>query len=119
MDFYRRVVSGRLSEFAGEETLKTDRVMRTLGMRHAAEREEKELDPELRALLERYCDGINAGAAAAKAPPLEFRLLRPRAGSRGPRSTSSASASCSPSASRPTGSGSCCAPTWSATSAPS
>jgi len=75
MDFYRRVVSGRLSEFAGEETLKTDRVMRTLGMRHVAEREEKDLDPELRALLERYCAGINAGAAAAKAPPLEFRLL--------------------------------------------
>src|ERR1700760_4280845 len=75
MDFYRRVVSGRLSEFAGEETLKTDRVMRTLGMRHAAEREEAGLDPELRALLERYCAGINAGAAAARARPLEFRLL--------------------------------------------
>jgi penicillin amidase len=75
MDFYRRVVSGRLSEFAGEDTLKTDRVMRTLGMRHVAEREEKELGPELRALLERFCAGINAGAAAAKAPPFEFRLL--------------------------------------------
>jgi penicillin G amidase len=75
MDFYRRVVSGRLSEFAGEETLKTDRVMRTLGMRHVAEREEAGLDPELRALLDRYCAGINAGAAAAKARPLEFRLL--------------------------------------------
>src|ERR1700735_1356611 len=68
-------VGGRLSEFAGEETLKTDRVMRTLGMRHAAEREEADLGPELRALLERYCAGINAGAAAAKARPLEFRLL--------------------------------------------
>jgi penicillin amidase len=75
MDFYRRVVSGRLSEFAGEDTLKVDRVMRTLGMRHVAEREEKELEPELRALLGRFCAGINAGAAAAKAPPFEFRLL--------------------------------------------
>ncbi|HWH20604.1 MAG TPA: penicillin acylase family protein, partial [Solirubrobacterales bacterium] len=75
MDFYRRVVSGRLSEFAGEETLKTDRVMRTLGMRHVAEREEKGLGPQLRALLERFCAGVNAGAAAAKAPPFEFRLL--------------------------------------------
>ena len=37
----------------------------------------------------------------------------------GARSTSSASASCSPSASRPTGSRSCCAPTWRARSAPS
>src|SRR6201994_562085 len=53
MDFYRRVVSGRLSEFAGEDTLKVDRVMRTLGMRHVAEREEKGLGPELRVLPER------------------------------------------------------------------
>ncbi|HVW47365.1 MAG TPA: penicillin acylase family protein [Solirubrobacterales bacterium] len=75
MDFYRRVVSGRLSEFAGEDTVKVDRVMRTLGMRHVAEREVEELGPQLRALLERFCAGVNAGAAAAKAPPLEFRLL--------------------------------------------
>ncbi len=74
------MVSGRLSEFAGEETLPVDRLMRTLGMRHAAEREEEELDPELRALLERYCAGINAGAAAAKAPPLEMPPARPRVG---------------------------------------
>src|SRR6202012_2563102 len=44
-------------------------------MRHVAEREEKELGPELRALLERFCAGVNAGAAAGKAPPFEFRLL--------------------------------------------
>src|SRR6202012_1323511 len=44
-------------------------------MRHVAEREEKELGPELRALLERFCAGVNAGAAAAKAPPFEFRIL--------------------------------------------
>src|SRR6202012_3078559 len=44
-------------------------------MRHVAEREEKELGPELRALLERFCAGVNAGPAAAKAPPFEFRLV--------------------------------------------
>ena len=32
MDFYRRVVSGRLSEMAGEEGLPVDRLMRTLGI---------------------------------------------------------------------------------------
>ena len=41
MDFYRRVVRGRLSEFAGDDTLPVDRLMRTLGMRRAAEREEE------------------------------------------------------------------------------
>src|SRR6476659_8746164 len=39
MDFYRRVVSGRVSEFAGEEGLPVDRLMRTLGMRRTAEHE--------------------------------------------------------------------------------
>jgi penicillin G amidase len=75
LDFYRRVVSGRLSEFAGAETLPVDRLMRTLGIRHAAEREAAALDPELRGLLDHFCAGVNAGAASAKAPPLEMRVL--------------------------------------------
>jgi penicillin G amidase len=75
MHFYKRVVSGRLSEFAGEDTLPVDRLLRTLGMRRVAEREAGRLEPELRELLERFCDGVNAGVAAAKAPPLEMRLL--------------------------------------------
>jgi penicillin G amidase len=75
LDFYRRVVSGRLAEIAGEEGLPVDRLMRTLGIRRVAEREAAELDPQLRALLERFCAGVNAAAAAAKAPPFEMRLL--------------------------------------------
>ncbi len=76
MDFYRRVVSGRLSEMAGEEGLPIDRLMRTLGIRRVAEREAAALDPELRTLLERFCEGVNAAAASAKAPPFEMQLLR-------------------------------------------
>lgn len=75
MDFYRRVLSGRVSEFAGEEGLAVDRLMRTLGMRRTALREETALEPELRARLERFCAGVNAAAAGAKAPPFEMRLL--------------------------------------------
>jgi penicillin amidase len=75
MDFYRRALSGRISEFAGEEGLPVDRLMRTLGMRRTALREEAALDPELRARLERFCAGVNAAAAGAKAPPFEMRLL--------------------------------------------
>jgi penicillin G amidase len=76
MDFYRRALSGRVSEFAGEEGLPVDRLMRTLGMRRAAEREVATLDPELLALLERFCEGVNAAAAGAKALPFEMQLLR-------------------------------------------
>src|SRR5690242_7299170 len=51
MDFYRRVVSGRLSEMAGEEGLAVDRLTRTLGIRWTAEREVEEMDPRLRVRL--------------------------------------------------------------------
>jgi penicillin G amidase len=76
MDFYRRVVRGRVSEFAGPETLPVDRLMLTLGIRRVAEQEVEELDPELRPRYQRFCDGVNAAAAAAPAPPFEMQLLR-------------------------------------------
>ncbi len=76
MDFYRRAVEGKISEMAGEEGLPVDRLMRTLGIRRIAEREAAALDPELRALLERFCEGVNAAAASAPALPFEMQLLR-------------------------------------------
>ncbi len=65
-----------VSEMAGEEGLPIDRLMRTLGIRRTAEREAATLDPELLALLERFCEGVNAAAADAKALPFEMQLLR-------------------------------------------
>lgn len=76
MDFYRRVASGRLAELAGREGLPADRLMRTLGIRRIAEREEAALDAELRALLEGFCEGVNAAAESARAMPFEMQLLR-------------------------------------------
>jgi penicillin amidase len=76
MDFYRRAVRGRVAEMAGEEGLPVDRLMRTLGIRRAAEAEEAALDPALRALLERFCAGVDASVAAASALPFEMQLLR-------------------------------------------
>jgi penicillin amidase len=76
LDFYRRVSAGRLSEIAGNETLQTDKFMRTLGLRRVAEREAAELEPELAWRAQAYCDGVNAAAAAARALPVEFQLLR-------------------------------------------
>lgn len=75
MDFYRRVVRGRVSEMAGPDGLPIDRLLRTLGVRRVAEREAATLDPALLAQLERFCAGVNAAAAEAKAPPFEMRLL--------------------------------------------
>ncbi len=76
MDFYRRVVTGTLAEFAGEEGLPVDRLMRTLGIRRVAEREAEELAPDLLAKLEPFCAGVNAAAAHAPAMPFEMQLLR-------------------------------------------
>jgi penicillin amidase len=76
MDFYRRVAEGRVAEMAGEEGLAVDRLMRTLGIRRIAEREEAELDPELRGRLERFCAGVNAAARDARALPFEMQVLR-------------------------------------------
>jgi penicillin amidase len=75
IDLYRRIGAGRLSEIAGRAGLQTDRFMRTLGLRRAAEREASALAPELRADLEPFCGGVNA-AAADQALPAEFQLLR-------------------------------------------
>ena len=55
--------------------MRTDRLMRTLGFRRIAEREEAELEPELRAELEALCAGVNA-AAEARPLPFEFQVLR-------------------------------------------
>jgi penicillin G amidase len=76
MDFYRRVVEGRVSEMAGEEGLPVDRLMRTLGIRRTAREEDARLDPELRAQLERFCAGVNQAAADARALPFELQVLR-------------------------------------------
>jgi penicillin amidase len=76
MDFYRRVAEGRVSEIAGGEGLAVDRLLRTLGIRRAAEREAAALDPTLLERLQRFCEGVNAAADSAKAPPFELQLLK-------------------------------------------
>ena len=60
MDVRRHVTAGRLSELFGEETLETDRVVRTMGWRRVAEREWAVIEPRTRAALEAYADGVNA-----------------------------------------------------------
>jgi len=76
MDFYRRVAAGRLSEATGPEGLVVDRMMRTLGLRRASEREVSELGGEERDLLEAYSAGVNACIAETAVLPLELQILR-------------------------------------------
>lgn len=78
MDFNRRAPSGRLSEIFGEATLSSDRFVRTIGMRRAAEDERSHLDPETAASLEAYAAGVNAFLARRRPLPIEFLLLQYR-----------------------------------------
>jgi penicillin G amidase len=75
-DVQRRIASGRISEVAGRNGLPVDRLMRTLGLRRVALREEAELESDLRAMLDAYCMGLNEAARTASAPAAEFQLLR-------------------------------------------
>lgn len=60
MDLSRRQASGRLSEIFGSRAIETDKVFRTLGLRRAAEISWPTYDKESAALIEAYCDGVNA-----------------------------------------------------------
>ncbi len=60
MDFWRHIGSGRLSEMFGESQVSTDSFLRTLGWKQVAEQEYKMLNPESKALLDSYTEGVNA-----------------------------------------------------------
>ena len=76
MELMRRTASGRLSEIAGSVTLRTDRALRTLGLRRRAEAELPMLDPATRAMLDGYARGANAWIAErGRFAAPEFLLL--------------------------------------------
>ena len=68
MTYGLRIIQGRLAEVVGEirmlnrneTSIDHDRKMRTFGFHRAALRTAANLDAESRALLEAYCDGVNA-----------------------------------------------------------
>jgi penicillin G amidase len=60
MEVFRHIGAGRVSELFGTSGLDTDRFMRTLGWRQAAERDLAALDATTARALERYAAGINA-----------------------------------------------------------
>ncbi len=77
MELFRRVVEGRLSEAFGRETLASDRFLRTLGLRRAAERTLEAMDPATRRFVDAYVRGVNAAVGSWEGPlPPELVALR-------------------------------------------
>ena len=75
MEVNRRIGSGRLAEILGPAALEADRLMRTLGLRRAAEANLRHYDAETRRLLDAYAAGVNAFLADRPVLPPEFWLL--------------------------------------------
>jgi penicillin amidase len=79
MDIQTRSAAGRLSEVVGPKALDLDRYHRRMGMVFGAEATLSECmkDPTVKAMLEAYCDGVNAyiHQLPSKYYPIEFKLL--------------------------------------------
>ena len=74
-----RAGRGTLSELVGPDTLAMDRFSRRAGFHRAAAAQLEALDPPVRAILEAYTRGINAGLSrGGRGRPHELALLRRR-----------------------------------------
>ena len=76
MEYQRRIGAGRLAEILGPGVVDTDRFLRTVGFRRAAESAWKSLSAPARQKIEAYVRGVNAFLASSSARPVEFRILR-------------------------------------------
>lgn len=83
MILLRRTAQGRLSELFGNRTLRTDELLRRLGLYRAATASVAAQDDETLAMLEAYADGVNARIdvlnrdASGRGAP-EFFLFSPQ-----------------------------------------
>ena len=76
LEFNRRVMHGELSELFGDATLDTDKLMRTLGIVRAAQRQWAGLPQQAKDALQAYADGINAfHQSGSQALSPEFLIL--------------------------------------------
>lgn len=84
LEFNRRVMHGELSEVLGEATLDTDKLLRTLGIMEAAERQWQGLPVEAKQALQAYSDGVNAFYKSSnQALSPEFHILGVKPGGSG------------------------------------
>src|SRR5688500_13546574 len=72
MEMNRRIGAGRLAEALGPGGLETDRFLRTLGVRRAAQASLAHLDADTRGHLDAYAAGVNAFLATQPVLPPEF-----------------------------------------------
>ncbi|GAB5468292.1 MAG: penicillin acylase family protein [Rhodospirillales bacterium] len=76
MDAMRRLAAGRLSEVVGSQTLRVDRLFRTLGLYRMAQQNLAGLSNEVKAGLQSYTDGVNAYLDTRSGPlPIGFTVL--------------------------------------------
>ena len=85
MESARMSVAGRTSELrVSKSALEADKLVRTIGLRRAAEAEYATLSDESRAILQAYADGVNAAIdAQGDNLPIEFFIVG-LFGSKGP-----------------------------------
>jgi len=75
LETHKRIGAGRLAEAFGAPALDTDRFLRALGVRRAAQAQWDRAGPQSRAALDAYSAGVNAGIGAMRARPPEFVVL--------------------------------------------
>lgn len=76
MEINKRLGTGTLSEVVGYPGLDTDKVSRIMGLRRIAEKSLPMVDESTKAILEAYCQGINAFIDDNKRSlPVEFTIL--------------------------------------------
>lgn len=76
MDVLRRRAAGELAELFGKGGLSPDRRVRRYRFRSLAARVVEESRPEVRAVLEAYARGVDAGLRSLHQSPPEYLLLR-------------------------------------------
>lgn len=75
MDLSRRAAMGELSELFGPETLERDIAQKQLLLDEGVEATLAQTPPEMKDLVQHYCDGVNSFIQSDNLPP-EFHLLR-------------------------------------------
>lgn len=76
MDLSRRAGEGRLSEILGTQTIKFDKMLKTIGFKQIAERLEMQISPASKEILQSYAEGVNSYIRTQKGKyPVEFDML--------------------------------------------
>lgn len=78
MDWDRRRALGRWAEIAGVSGVEQDKMMRRFRLGPSARADFGAVNPETRAMLESYAEGVNAFIDTAAALPIEYRILDSR-----------------------------------------